>query len=807
MIEVMNTMHGRRIWTVDVSHFPIFHGLSILSHDLCEMMTEQLAGTPSSVYVRRAIKPRENPELVRHLGITHVVVRGAAEVISELAEDFDRFQYSLRSVLGMLHRPLCREILFPQNGHEAMALVFRIRLPAPARDVYLLLEHLEGFRQGQRSWLRMTIGDTSEAREWLGWAHQTEVDLRNWSMIAGSTRIAYSLQEGIRREAERGHRRFSEARNPYSHLFNQLARDEFAAIDRLDITWSPELVPYILERRPKDLALLFKRVLVALEDRRTRRRLIGGETLQVISGGIVVFAELSQLGRVLNLSLGYCREREGVDAFLERMPATRAVVDAVGGKPLAGVKVFLIHHITAEVLGVIAALRQLGARDLSVLFVAYSGEVPNSYLDPLLELPPEEFRCFALAHVPDGTRVEGSYQLSDRYSPLAGMEAVSEAIERRKPRYFEAMQTVAVSEFGRLIARAQQEGKPCLIVEDGGYLAPLLNDAMLQGMSMGALFRQFGLPDGDSRSVRQVLSDTWIGSVEHTRNGYDRLAAVEQVHKELAVPAVSIATSRLKVEVEARDVAASILNAIEMALHAIGKMLSRRRCLVLGSRGAIGRYLMEALSARLLYPTGALYGVDLKVMEEFREGGRFSVEARTYPELPEQARRAIDLIIGVTGNSILQGEDLEEWLLEAEQPLLILASGSTKTVEFADVSAWIDRLLVDPRPQIRGIPIRIVNRELMDPHTGKLLGHQLRISFQQGGRHRRRDLILLANLTPVNFMYYGVPTEGIDAVLAQLLSCTLRLVEAERDRSLAPRLYALDHDFVLDGIRLAQPVG
>ena len=53
---------------------------------------------------------------------------------------------------------------------------------------------------------------------------------------------------------------------------------------------------------------------------------------------------------------------------------------------------------------------------------------------------------------------------------------------------------------------------------------------------------------------------------------------------------------------------------------------------------------------------------------------------------------------------------------------------------------------------------------------------------------------------PINFLYYGVPAEVIDMVLAQLLQCSLglaRRVSAGEDLEKKP--YAVDHEIDLDG--------
>ena len=173
--------------------------------------------------------------------------------------------------------------------------------------------------------------------------------------------------------------------------------------------------------------------------------------------------------------------------------------------PLHGIKVFLVHHITSEVLGLIAALRALGCRDLTTLFVAYAAEAPASYLAPLLDVPADEARFLALTHVPDADSVEGHYRLSSQYSRLASFDTIAAALARRRWRYLEAMQIAGLIEFQRLLQRAEAAGEPCLLIEDGGYLAPLLNEAALDGRTMRDLLHEHDPACADERRVSEVL--------------------------------------------------------------------------------------------------------------------------------------------------------------------------------------------------------------------------------------------------------------------------------------------------------------
>ena len=52
---------------------------------------------------------------------------------------------------------------------------------------------------------------------------------------------------------------------------------------------------------------------------------------------------------------------------------------------------------------------------------------------------------------------------------------------------------------------------------------------------------------------------------------------------------------------------------------------------------------------------------------------------------------------------------------------------------------------------------------------------------------------------PVNFLFYGVPTELIDEVLAELIQAGLGLVGETAKGDVAPKLYAVDHEITASG--------
>lgn len=790
-------------WRLDLTDIPLFHGLSVLSRALGEMAIEQAQSDRIEIDVNRKIRPRENPELNAQLGLKAVKLTGEHWLLSMLVQRPDAFQDSLRVVFGTLQRPRFRQAMFPEAGEQRKALLFSFDMPTDNEVVstLFLLERVPAPKHARASYLRISIDDPKSRRINVDdIPHVVVEDVGRRTFIAGSTRIAQTWAENLRREAERGRRVSTEIRRPYSHLFAQLGKAGLGSISQVTFQWTETVIERMLESAPAELSRELKRVLLALEDGFVRQVLANGETIEVICGATSIFVDSSQLGRVLTISLGGRRRRAPLDAYLKSMPALAKVVENESKRrPLAGTRVMLVHHVTPEVLGLIAALRALGCRDLTTVFVAYAGEPPSEYLDALLTLPSNEFRCSALVSVPHEDSVEGEYHLSHRYSELPEKAALVEMLGKGSFRFFEAMKALTVAELMRLGAKTGDE--KLLIIEDGGYLAPVINDACMRGSTVKEFLDEtnatalFDAQPHHDAGLAEWLQPKLLGSIEHTRNGLDRLAGVEAVHGRLSFPAFSIAISRHKVEVEAREIAMSILNAIEYSLVATGRLLSRRNVMVLGSRGAIGGQIVTSLYGRSVHPARQIVGVDLKVTTPTQA----HVEATSWQEVDQAVRRQTDLVIGVTGESVLRGDDLAEWLCEGERDEIIFASGSTKTSEFTDLAEWLDALLKEESPRINGRAARITVTELTDAISARCLGHRYIFDLagvdRMSGINQRRSVVFLANMMPVNFMFYGVATEVIDEVLAQLTSCSLGLHERARNGEDLPRmLQAVDRE-------------
>lgn len=800
------------IWRLDLESLPILHGLSVISRALSEMVLGQARGDRMDVAVERKLRAGENPELIEVFGIEVVKVSAEVGSIHGFLDCPEVLETRLRALLGSLQQQRYRDALMPPVGRDPRALVAHFDADYSATSAVgsskqrYVIERLATRHDQGRGGLRITIEDLAKPRLNLDAVpHLVIDDVTERQFIAGSTRIAQSWTESLRREALRGRRSFFEHRDPHSHLFQQLDQAGLGTLQRVSVQWSEHVLPFLLENDPVVPQKLLKRVLLALEDRGLRDLLAKREAVRIDAGAVPVYLEMAQLGRVLELSLGQRRQRDDADAFLARMPALSRIVERNGKDlPLQSTPVFLVHHMTGEVVGLIAALRALGCRDLTVLFVSYASEPPASYLDAVLDLPADEFRALALVNVPQRGSVEGVYHLSQQYSKLGESDEIERAIGTTE-HFLEAMRAAGVVPFLRQVARAEANGQRCLLVEDGGYLAPILHAGLLRGLTVKQFAGELGHEVGDERSLQDAVGGRVLGTVEHTRNGLDRLVAIQERYGRLPLPAYSIAISQLKRQVESREVAASILNAVEAVLNADGRVLARRSCLVLGSHGAIGRELLRSLPSRIDQPEHNLTGIDRVVSESdgvsgLTEAG--TIEARAMAGLPSSRWLDVDLVIGVIGQSILTGKEVEDWLRHSSKHALVLVSGSTKKVEFAAIMEWFDSLLHQDEPTLAGVSVQIKVEELLDPRTARVYGHRWIFGF--GDERAPRTIISLANMTPINFLFYGVATEIIDEVLAQLLSVTLAAKHRADDPAATGCLLAVDHEIDENGNALAK---
>ena len=500
---------------------------------------------------------------------------------------------------------------------------------------------------------------------------------------------------------------------------------------------------------------------------------------------------LSQLSRVLNISANLPRQFFSLDYYLKRMPMLHQLSRKESlANHFFNVRIFIIHHITSEILAFLEALKNLGVEDINVLFVKYGGSIPSAYFDALLENMSGSFFSTALVRkMSDKNR--NYYILSKAFSDISSLNHLNEVLKQKQLNYFDAMKLVAGHLFINFCIEAKKHNDAVLLIEDGGYLAPPLNLSSLKHKSTSEVFEQYYI----IQPIKEELFSSWldnilIGTIEHTRNGYNSLKKVKESYNRLQFPAYSIAISKSKTDKESQEVAHSILNALESVLHEQGMVLSRRKIAVLGSNGNIGKYLCRFLqNDRLTDGAGDLIEVDTSYT---------TTNQRQYlsiDNVPDNVLLSRDIFIGVIGESILQAEQLEKLVLSGEHNRLFFVSGSTKTLEFTHLSRWINGLASSNTPEIDDVSIHIEFDRILDPQSGLDQGGKAIIRFIREELPIKKEIFMPGDLSPINFLYYGVPTEIMDIVLSQLLKVSLGMTDQFKNGTLPhPDLYAVDHE-------------
>lgn len=789
-------------WEIDLSRLHVFSGLSVLSQIIGEKILEQVENNPGDISFLSKINPNINPELIA-LEIHYVQFHSRAGVLVDIVTFKEAFQNHLIDIFGTLQRSNWREQLHPsayaQEADNApaapsasKALVFPFQHVCDIETVayQFILERVEIYNQKGKFFLRLSVESPQKASLGLNVIPHTIVnDLKERVYIAGSTKIAQSIRDGILNACFIGLKSYSEENRSYSHIFEQLSHTKLGRIERINFVWNDAFIPLIQQEAPEISQLFFKKFLISLEAGAVCDILKKGGTVKLKLSGLFFTLYLSQLSRVINVGINVPRITFHLNHYLKRMPELESLTNH--DVDFSGMDIFLIHHITSEVLALISALKELNVEQLNVLFVKYGGVVPSSYLDALLENTSESLFTACLFRK---TTVDNKdyYTLAEYLNDISALSQLNEELEERKLNFFDAMNLTAMHIFLKFCLNAMEKNKKVLLIEDGGYLAPILNNYALEGLCTRIVFEKYFVETNiDDEPFFDWLSNILVGSVEHTKNGYDRMCEIKQANSGLCFPAYSIAVSDSKAKEESQEVSHSILSAIESILHQSGLVLSRRKILILGADGNIGNFLCRHLVNGRLHDTNKdLLQVDIKFNTNNEEHQYAALE-----DIPEEMLYSRDLFIGVIGKSILQKHYLEKLLLQGESRRLFFASGSTKTVEFSDLSDWLYELSSSESPRIGDLLLQIEHARIIDPQSGSDLGAKVSIQFEKDGKLVQKKLYLLGDLSPINFLYYGVPTEMMDTILSQLLKVSLGITQQYKVGALPPpSLYAVDKE-------------
>lgn len=547
-------------------------------------------------------------------------------------------------------------------------------------------------------------------------------------------------------------------------------------------------------------------------------------------------------------------------------------------KPLKNMICVAVHHLDDKSYGGLCVLREWGAVDMTTIFVGYNPLQTMIWRDMIDDIPDDKFTACILESTPASASApvwaEGIYQIAEEFNkfpkerplPSRQFNRIFDGSDtERNPSgqplsFLEAQRSLCVYNFLQALAKGCREKKEVFVWEDGGYLNPIIDEALEEGLTVAEFRRRYKVPEDPDTDMEfkndfgDVLKTVFIGSVELTRNGYDMSAAIAE-RRAMNTNFFSIAASYDKVMLEGDSITLACIDALSQVLYSTGCSLRSRTVLVMGARGNLGRLSADHLANLLEVPKQQLWGCDVKVdwpspePDSVPKWAKWSAsdrplkqvagECSAYRNLEEQVRYGFDVILGWTGGprtiseagktrtyETINGSDIADWLTEGRQKAsLYLVSGSTKTLEFTDVLVWLEELLNTPRQK------RLVNGILLDdlivgPIPDRLsiaavaqmwpkdyhekapsaiarnFGTQFTFVFEQDNVQVTKTVYLVNNTMPVNFMYYGTPTEIMDMTYSQVTSCVVAMV---KNKAGEPGVYPTDYrKKATDGVYLAR---
>jgi len=803
---------SERHYVIDLTNIRIFRNLHTFAQLLADEVIEQCGFGIADIMVRRRVDPSLTPELAA-TGLDWIMIYVRLDAADHLPFDHRNFGNRMQVIFRALQTEKWGGILFPEfygldresAGGTPPALLFPFHLHDrdEQNGSYYLVELS---RPGR--FLRITIEDAAGSRLQLKHIPHRVVDQTvRGAYLADIYPTAEKIHQGMLREYMNNRSEYAENPIRLPDFFAHLHEGGLPYLQTLHFSWpTDDRQILFLERAAapdaltKSLHLLVKEIQL-LEDPRILQHLARGSLLEMISGSFHIYFDVSRYGACLNVSFNTLRTVLTLDDYLVQMPALSRQASR-HRDALKSVRLFLIHHNTAEVIGLLQAFAGAGCARLTSFFVKYSGIVPEAYLETLMSLPPETFRFYSLQKVESRQKLGGLYHFSRQLTPLAGLEEIDDIVLRSELDFLGSMRLACGHIFLTEMMLARRKGEELLLVEDGGYLAPLINRFCLEHKTVGEVFDYFHVAreaEDEKSSFADWLSGTFPGSVEHTKNGYDYNTEVMAEFGRLQFPAVTIAVSGLKRGPEAHECAMSILNATETILNRLGMIFSRRTIAVLGSAGAIGGFLKQELGNRM--PAGHLFGVDIA------DSGKASAvpEVRTIDDLGKDVLSRIDMFIGVIGASILKPKHIEDIILHTPHRAVFFASGSTKTVEFSDLQNYLQSLRDATDPQIGGKTVNVDFMALRDLQTGVLQGYQASLVFPDDPENNK-VFYLLGELMPINFLYYGIPGEIVDEVMAQLFTLSCGMVKRQHsENKLKPALLAVDYEIDANADPLPPP--
>jgi hypothetical protein len=790
-------------YRIDLSGVRLLTGLPDFARMLAERLFE--AGAPDGAD-RLVVQPVDAAQLpaLAGLGLQRVSLFAPRALLARLLPGRDLFFVNLLRVLSSAQN-VCPAEAVASTGAPGVALLFSFDDAGGEFDYDILLEY-----EAAAKLIRLTADDRHCPRLNLKRIPHRLAEERARHLLGKDIGVvAAAIAAGIHRACQDQRGEYTELPSRQPALFALLAAGGLPAAAAMRFHWDIARMTRFLLGQDGEVVELVGKAVTLLEDRAVLDTLRDHRLVELVSGGRRAFLDLSRRDRCLNISLDEHRRPPRLDAYLAQMPRLAGLAKARQGA-LAGVRVVLVHHFTAEVLGLIQALIELDCAFLQTLFIRYKGITPEDFIEPLLAQPETRAAFHALQQMESPDMLGGMYVPSPQFSSLDGLAALVSHLQEHPADYTHAMRQFTAHLFFQQALTARLNRQTVLLVEDGGYLTPILNRFCLENRTLGEFLAHFQIPPSHPQTgeidpaelhlpLKAWLQPVMPTCVEHTRNGYDQIKEVAARFDGLAFPAYTIALSKCKNINEARACAYSLILAGELIMNGQTDCLYNRSGLIIGSRGYIGHYILRQAATRMA--PGHTAGLDLAVPPGGATTAEGLPEYQSFDDIPEPRFLDLDFILGITGVSVMQPRHLCKLLLQGRRRRIYLASGSTKNVEFLDVCRWIQELRDAPEPAIEGRRISLRIAELRDPLTHINQGTRIVVAFLDDPA-ADKEIILMADGMPVNFLFYGVPGEIIDSVMCELLQ--LCWLATRRDKVHALRLQALDVDMDFDGNPIAQ---
>jgi hypothetical protein len=770
-----------------------FQGIDPLLSNLLDQLRESCFFGQSDISVTLNIEKESCPQLY-NFGVHKLFFYAAFENFEQLPLLYNHIALHLKYIFNALQSPaIYKGFLKIDEAIKTPALLFPFNR-AVKDDVtgfHYLVEKVEGAH-----FLRITAEELAHSR--LNFRRIDHRVISNIDLRHGleTLRIdASAIFSSIVTLCRNNRLSFKDSGLQLPTLINHLNNNGYHQVKELALNWNRHVAADVLLNGGFDWQGIVLRILMILTDSTTISLLANGKTLEVQYQQANAYISVTQRGRNVQIGLGEKVLVSPLDDYLVKMEELdRLTKNRL--KPLTNTHIIFIHHFTNETLAVLGSFDYLGVHKTDTLWVKYSGGIPSRFMDTIMDLPLSTYRFYSLQAM-GNNQFQGGFCLSDAYSPIDSYSDLNQFMKKQNTEFYPAMRLAAMHIF--LNAIASPDNNNVLVAEDGGYLAPFINSLALEQKTVKEVFTSYNYNNESiaGETLNMLFSD-WIsekyaGSVEHTRNGYDALLEVEKKFGQLAFPACSFAISNFKVNNESIEVAYSCVNAIENIMNGQGYVLNNRKCLVLGSLGAIGIQTMKILSARVGMQN--ISGIDIAT----KPSEQYDWQQLEKPEqIDAETRYSIDFIFGVIGKSILNAAFFDDLVINTNCRNIFMASGSTKQFEFSHFMQWAAMLQTSKEPSIGGFRVKTHSQSIEDPQTSATQGTILSVSIEKPDGEKQVNFYLLSSLMPVNFQYYGVPRETMDRVMTEFVSL-INIVSRSDELSLPPKLLALDHAIKLNG--------